>query len=131
MQWSDYGNTECSDMTCKMCIERGKTWNGDDPKCAFDGEFKDNWNCATLSAIRDLYDERNKENHEYIEFQYCDDQKYMTIKIDHLLNDALALWVTWYKSRGRTEAMWLLSEYGAPRLPTEKELVAIINSYKP
>lgn len=42
-------------LACPRCIARGKTWQGDDPRCAFaSGAFADNWNCATLNALRDL-----------------------------------------------------------------------------
>lgn len=106
---------------CKLCRQRGKTWNGDDPKCAFVGEFADNWNCATLNAIRDIPNG--------VDYQYCDDRKYATIKTDGIDGLGLALWVAWYKSRGNTEAMWLLFADEPPRIPTERELLAIIYHY--
>lgn len=129
-------------MTCKMCRERGKTWNGDDPECAFpDGrEFTpDNWNCATANAIRDLCSappyrtEPHPEgvHHEYAVNDGCADQHYATIRtsdIDMETSSADCLWVGWYKDRGRTEEMWLLGDAVAAR-PTEADALAIIQHY--
>ena len=120
-------------MKCKLCTERGKTWNGDDPKCAFDGAFADNWNCATLNALRDIcYEGQNPM--PGVDYQYCEDQKYATVKIDGIEDRrgcriGLALWVSWYKSRGKTDAVWVLSDDAPPRIPTEEELEAIIVYY--
>ena len=115
-------------MTCAMCKARVKTWSGDDPKCSFPngGEFvADGWNCATANAVRDLCGQ--DEEQPAADYRYCDDQNYSTIKVDAIDNlNALALWVTWYKHRGRTEAMWLLNPYDAPRKPTEADCLKII-----
>ena len=121
-------------MTCRLCKDRVKEWNGDDPKCAFSGEFGDNWNCATLNAIRDICYEGQSPMPSGVDYQHCDDQKYATIKIDdvedaHGNNIGLALWVSWYKSCGTTNAMWILSEDAPPRRPTEEDLIAIIARY--
>lgn len=128
-------------MTCKLCQKRGKTWSGADPKCAFDGSFSDNWNCATLNAIRDICYEGQNPMPSGVDYQYVNDMKYATIKIDDVEGDfvddkrgrsiGLALWVSWYKSRGRTDAMWILSDDEPPRQPTESELLAIISYYQP
>ena len=115
---------------CRMCQSRKKDWSGDNPKCSFinDGEFStDGWNCATANAIRDLCGQ--DEGNDAADYRYCDDQNYSTIKIDNIelpSGYALALWVSWYKHRGRTEAMWLLSESGEPRLPTAADCESII-----
>lgn len=109
---------------CNLCRERGKTWSGSNPVCAWESdEFSNNWNCATLNAIRDL------EGHEDADYRFCDDQKYMTIKIDGVdLRDGspLALWVTWYKQRGRTDEMFLLWGGRPPSQPSEDDLVRIL-----
>lgn len=104
-------------MTCKECEIRGKTWKGDNPKCAFDekGMFKrnsdgslDNWNCATLGKLRRFVREElsgtsdnahlfneNENSATLIDFQggYC--------------------FMQWYKSRGRTQHVFFaeVSEY--------------------
>ncbi len=118
-------------MTCELCVERGKTWNGDDPTCAFENtHFSDtNWNCATVNKLRDIVYEGQKKFPVNVDYRYCEDQKYATIQIDDLdgVDGALALWMTWYKSRGRTEGAWLLFSDRPPRLPTEKEIVSIVN----
>lgn len=119
-------------MTCLACQQRGKTWNGGAPECAFPngGEFDPtNWNCATANAIRNLCGQDDPNQHA--DYRYCDDQNYSTLMVDEIdipSGDALALWVSWYKHRGRTEAMWLLDEHNAPRKPTEADCMAIINA---
>lgn len=130
-----------------MCLERGKDWNGSDPKCAFlDGAFSaDNWNCATANAIRDICYEGQDQMPHGVDYRYCDDEKYATIYVDHIGRGdvwagiespdgmeylAMALWVAWYKSRGKTDAMWLLCSSDGPRPPTEAECLRIIAAYK-
>lgn len=119
-------------MTCKACQERGKTWNGSDPVCYFDNDRGDNWRCATVNAIRDICYEGQNLPHG-VDYQYCDDQKYATLKCDDIeFSDGawwLCLWVSWYKNRGGTDALWLLSDDRPPRRPTEDELLAIISAY--
>lgn len=116
-------------MTCKKCIERGKTWEGSNPICAFDRE--DNWNCATIGLLRDLVDEGSNLP-VGVDYQYCEDMKYATIKVDHIddLDGALALWVCWYKQRGRTDNFLLLFSDGEPRKPNEQEILTIVEFYK-
>ncbi len=120
-------------MTCKMCQERGKTWEGGDPICSFPngGVFTaEGWNCATANAIRDLCGQDGDE-HPNADYRACDDQNYSTICIDEVempTARVLALWVSWYKHRGRTEAMWLLSECEVPRPLTEADALAIISA---
>lgn len=119
-------------MVCKACKERGKTWEGSDPRCAFNSERFDsnNWNCATAGLIRDICYEGQKLPHG-VDYQYCDDQKYAIVKVCHIegLCGALALWVTWYKQRGATDAMLLLFEREPPRMPTEQECLRIAHAY--
>lgn len=116
-----------------MCSDRGKDWAGDDPVCFLsETEGRPNWNCATLNAIRDICYEGDP--HPRVDYRYCDDRKYATIDIhDCELENGnpigLALWVSWYKSRGRTDAVWVLDDDVTPRKPTEEELLAIIRAY--
>lgn len=127
---------------CQMCQERGKTWEGgSDPICAFtNGKpfTRDNWNCATVNAIRDICDERLGPLVDGVDRRDCGDQKYATLYVyevcepqhDELL---LALWVSWYKSRGRTDAMWLMNDEWEPRKPTEADcrlVIAHVAKYK-
>lgn len=116
---------------CKLCKERGKTWKGEDPTCGFSsGVFGDNWNCATVNAVRDICGD-GEDSPRGIDYQYCDDRKYATIKIDHLdlTGRPLALWLSWYKNRGSTDEMWLLFSNSPPRKPTEAECLAVIAAY--
>ncbi len=117
-------------MACKMCKERGKDWDGDDPRCAFDGDFADNWNCATLNAIRVICYEGQHPMPDGVAYTYCDDMKYATIRISEVDGiDGLALYVEWYKSRGTTDAVWLLGGADEPRQPTEEECLAVISHF--
>lgn len=121
-------------MTCKKCLSRVKDWEGDDPVCGFErGEFhEENWNCATIAELRTVLRDRPIPFPSGIDYVYSNDQIYATIQVDGVsgLDRALALWVTWYKTRGRTEGMWLLFDNKPPRKPTEKELLLVINHYK-
>ena len=124
-------------MTCKMCLERGKTWKGDDPKCAFEGDFNNNWHCATLDAIRGIcspwhLDPYCKGESDGLCVEYCGDNWYATIKIDEVYAPdwlGYTLWVQWYKFRAHTDQVLILDHEGA-RVPTEEELLAIIDYYK-
>lgn len=111
-----------------------KNWDGSDATCAVpDGVFNDiNWNCGVVNRIRDLCD--HADMHPLIDYQYCDDQKYATLNIGGVaLGDdvwALALWVTWYKSRGATMGMWILDHHDLPRKPTAAELITIADWFE-
>ena len=80
------------------------------------------WNCQTVNLIRDLVYEGQKLK-PGIQYMYCEDQKYATIKIDDIyIKDqriGMTLWVSWYKQRGATDALWILDSYDKPRKPTE------------
>jgi len=131
-------------MKCKACNERVKDWVGSDPKCAFEATSvfsEQNWNCATVSKIRMIcyHASLNREKSlSGIDFQRCGDQNYTTFNLHELYNNASyndietpeALWVSWYKNRGRTEAMWLLFADSPPRSPTEEECLAIAKAYE-
>lgn len=110
---------------CAKCVERGQTWSGSPPVCWWETDsHRDNWNCATVNEIRDL------EGSACADYRFCDDQKYMTIMIDGVELDGgrspLALWVSWYKQRGRTDEMWLLYYAFPPEIPSESDLLAIL-----
>ena len=101
---------------CRMCRERGQTWNGDKPQCAFpNGVFvRENWNCATANALRDLCQPWENTNN---------DQNAAIIKgvedCDHVL-------LTWYKRRGRTDGAWMVYDDRAPEPLTLTEAERII-----
>jgi len=114
---------------------RVKDWPGDDPVCGFtrEGRFKrDNWRCATLNALR-----RICELHGPV---WQNDQYYAVLPTldasDGAPDGVLSrypqtLWVSWYKSRGRTDALWLLyDELYPPTIPTLDEVEAIVAHYE-
>lgn len=119
---------------CKKCSDPDyKDWVGDAPKCAFMGDrfSPENWNCGTANAIRDICYEGQQPIPQGVDYQYYDDNKYATIKIYEVEGiNADALWIGWYKTRGATQAIWLLDQYDEPRPPTEAECLAIIAYYQ-
>lgn len=86
---------------CPACKKRGKNWYGADPNCAFlNGVFDaDNWNCATMNLLRDLYD----EGHPRVHHAWSDDQNCLMFPLE---GEFLIL--SWYKHRGRTEGAWIV-----------------------
>lgn len=101
-----------SGYQCPRCEKRGKTWQGDDPKCGFgeNGKFIDsNWNCATLNALRDL------ESCDYGRVR-ADEENMKVIPVTSVdFSDnkvAIFLILCWYKSRGRLPfARVMFSDY--------------------
>lgn len=88
---------------CERCRKRGKTWPGDDPRCAFlgDGVFRaKNWNCATLNELRDWADIQET-------VVWSNDQNAAVVTAPR------AGWhvvLGWYKRRGSTEWAGVLRE---------------------
>ena len=122
---------------CAACRAPGyKSWNGDDPKCSFqDGAAfsPDGWNCGTANLIRDVAGDNTDYCNGWRTIWWHEDQYYSAVFIGDIelpSGDASTLWVTWYKHRGRTDAVWLLSEYEPPRLPTEADCLAIYAARK-
>jgi len=96
-------------MSCKKCEERGKTWKGDNPICAFNSEaFSDeNWNCATMNELRCLcYKSEN--------VVYNEDQNACILAIP---DSCQHLALSWYKSRGKTEGAWIIKSDCTPPEP--------------
>lgn len=119
-------------MTCNLCRARDKDGEGSDRRCAFENGYftSDNWNCATVNLIRDLCYEGQPKIPQGVDYQYCSDQKYATINISEMEDYlGLALWVSWYKNRGATGAMWILDDAVLPCPPTEHELLRIAKFY--
>lgn len=131
-------------MKCKACVERVKDWVGSDPKCAFETTSvfnEQNWNCATVSKIRKICYHASTSGTQVfpgVDFQRYGDQSYVTFNLHELyehtfrnvIETPFALWVSWYKNRGRTEAMWLLFGDRPPRQPTEEECLAIAKAFE-
>jgi hypothetical protein len=96
---------------CKACEDRGQTWNGDSPSCAFDerGVFtSDNWNCATMNKLRALAEDRSVWNED----QYC--------SIIPFKDEGTYIVLSWYKHRGRTQGAWFVDEDTIAPLVLEK-----------
>jgi hypothetical protein len=78
---------------CPRCQERVKDWEGDDPKCGFDenGNFlENNWNCATLNALRDKANANRVWSDDY------------SMSIIQTFDVGFGI-LRWYKSRGQTD----------------------------
>src|ERR1017187_10290993 len=108
---------------CRMCQERGKTWEGGDPKCAFpEGVFAlDNWNCATANALRllmgevhtgDESDSAVPEGDRF--FVRRDDNCYGMLYLpeanrpydeDEISNYSVMMLGCWYKLHGRLDSL--------------------------
>lgn len=92
-------------MACKLCEERGKDWNGDDPVCAFENEeFSGvNWNCATMNKLRNISDELDRGWRDDLS---CGSIGYVPMDNDYapIYFDTYGGYIvmTWYKERGRT-----------------------------
>jgi hypothetical protein len=104
---------------CPGCKSRGKPWNGQDPKCAFhNGETfdPDNWQCATMNALRDLAD-RPGATH-YQEDSRVAVLPYNTGDVaqddDDLINVRGFIVLAWYKDRGTTDQAFLMDEDQKP-----------------
>ena len=129
-------------MVCAACKARelADRSQGDAPRCGFPGSdgtatfVADNWNCATLNALRALVDESQDPMPAGVSYYFCDNQKMATVYTHDIeLDDeplGMMLWMTWYKRRGTTEQVWILAEGRPPRLPTERELRAILAHYQ-
>jgi hypothetical protein len=135
-------------MKCKLCQKFYKKYplvtneDGDEmhkinknsfmsPIVCYFKNSEHNWNCGTINLIRDLCYEEQTKLPLGINYTYCEDQKYATINIDDIEEvEGLALWITWYKNRGGTDALWILDSHKSPRKPTEKEILSIVKHYK-
>lgn len=111
---------------CAMCAQRGKTWDGDDPVCAFDtaGKFNaSNWNCATMNKLREIADGYGlRIRHDMaaasigcVPFEGDDYSGYIVM--------------TWYKDRGRTGNAFIAWDAEPVREFTYTDAVAAIAQY--
>ena len=94
-------------MPCKRCMARGKTWEGDDPRCAFehsDRAAHNNWRCATIDALWDLAEARDST-------QYGED---CTAALIPLYDDADGRFIVLsrYKMRGNTDCAKVITDDG-------------------
>jgi hypothetical protein len=130
-------------MECQACKDRGKTWEGSDPICAFgNGLFfsTDNWACATMCELRKiiqhkLYDDENIYIDNIDSWNMRDDMDCATIGVlrvpDMPTDDGgCYLIMTWYKDRGATGKAILMSDDSEPRILTMETANNIIKYFK-
>ena len=107
---------------CKECFVRGKNWNGSDPICAFDEKGKltgkHNFSCATLINLREaIWDVSD----DFPSFYFTGDINDFDITIAYrrsedshramIIFDGTPLFISWYKSRGSTEYIYIHENY--------------------
>jgi hypothetical protein len=104
-------------MPCPRCIERGKTWSGSDPKCAFEsGVFSgDNWQCATMNDLREAAAERGTTMRDDLE---CGSFGYLPFSGE---DGAGYIAMSWYKDRGATGMAVVLEDDQPVHLLTLRE----------
>jgi len=117
---------------CPECVARGKTWDGDDPKCAFEtGTFNtDNWNCATMNILRNIAGEDREHPIEGCYYRR-DDLENATIGVIPCRGDTQGyLVMSWYKRRGKTGQAVIMVDGHEPSKLTLAEAQEIISQYK-
>lgn len=122
-------------MVCKLCAQREKTWQGSDPKCAFDqnGIFtSDNWACATMSRLRTIADENDliqKVNETSLATIYVPSKDLDDItESDNFDAYGGFIILSWYKGRGRVSSAIFMSDEGTMPLNIE-HVKRAISSY--
>jgi hypothetical protein len=115
-------------MPCRLYIERGKVWAGDDPKCAFEnGVFSsDNWNCATMNRLRmiaEILGTTMRDDNSCGSIGYVPvDNDYAPADFD---TDGGYIVMTWYKDRGRTGNAVFMTDEGTELLTIRHAELAI------
>jgi len=109
-------------MPCKLCKERGKTWEGSDPKCAFEsGTFNmDNWNCATMNELRDIAGEIGLNYRNGL-----DSASFGAVPFEEGY-----IVMTWYKSRGKTGNAQVMHDNEPAKPLTEEIALQAINHHR-
>jgi hypothetical protein len=104
-------------MTCKLCIKRGKPWQGSDPKCAFDsGTFSpDNWGCATMLALREKAMNPVWREDEWLGVIPMDGCMFMVLQ--------------WSKSRGKTNSAKIITDGNEALDITETDALDALEDY--
>jgi hypothetical protein len=120
-------------MACELCTKREKTWIGEDPKCAFvysDEPSLDtnifnpeNWQCATMTALREL-----SKSEKPGTFHYRDDFHGQSIGVVHVCckdnevyGPGFYIVMTWYKNRGCCAQAFIMDD---ERMPSKLTLSA-------
>lgn len=125
-------------VVCKECKENPKRWSGADRVCGFSIADSStlfttqNWMCALLGQLRDLVHDINGSSHEGRIFTFWEnDQNQALIQVQQVVlsQRAEALWMTWYKSRGRTEKIVMLAD-DKIWIPIESDIRRIVKHYQ-
>lgn len=115
-------------MVCRLCKERGKTWEGDDQVCAFEnGVFSPkNWSCATMSKLRRLSDELG---HSDRDDDSCGSIGYVPLSDNYAPETYEGcggyIVMMWYKERGRVGHALFMTDEDAEPLTLEHAEIAI------
>ncbi|MFZ4454254.1 hypothetical protein [Salibacterium aidingense] len=113
---------------CRMCWERGKTWNGDDPRCAFPGGVftPNNWNCATMGRLRAMAEENG---HCDRDDNSCGSIGFVRMNDDYAPEDYDGLGgyvvMSWYKDRGKTGHAIVMDDHGTQELTLQHAEIAL------
>lgn len=115
-------------MACRLCKERGKTWEGSDPVCAFEnGVFSPkNWNCATMSKLRRLSEGLGNSGRDD---DSCGSIGYVPLSDNYApaTYEGYGGYIVmmWYKERGRVGNALFMTDEGAEPLTIEHAEIAI------
>ncbi|KMM63429.1 hypothetical protein ACH95_00955 [Bacillus glycinifermentans] len=115
-------------MVCRLCKERGKTWEGSDPVCAFEnGVFSPkNWNCATMSKLRRLSEGLGNSDRDD---DSCGSIGYVPLSDNYApaTYEGYGGYIVmmWYKERGRVGHALFMTDEGAEPLTLEHAEIAI------
>ncbi|MBS2764183.1 hypothetical protein [Bacillus licheniformis] len=115
-------------MACRLCKERGKTWEGDDPVCAFEkGVFSpENWNCATMSKLRRLSEGLGNSDRDD---DSCGSIGYVPLSDNYApaTYEGYGGYIVmmWYKERGRVGHALFMTDEGAEPLTLQHAEIAI------
>lgn len=120
-------------MPCQLCTERGKTWNGSDPKCAFEnGVFStDNWNCATINKLREICSDDFGGKRTDTTWEFRDDMSagsFGCIWVPEGDEQGFYIVMSWYKRRGRVAWAYRMCDDDEPRPITLDEAMAAIKA---
>ncbi|QPI23260.1 hypothetical protein ICC24_07880 [Bacillus licheniformis] len=115
-------------MACRLCKERGKSWEGSDPVCAFEnGVFSPkNWNCATMSKLRRLSEGLGNSDRDD---DSCGSIGYVPLSDNYApaTYEGYGGYIVmmWYKERGRVGHALFMTDEGAEPLTLEHAEIAI------
>ncbi len=119
---------------CKYCRERGKTWNGADPKCGFaTGTFTaENWCCAALSELREIAEEQVFPSDDYNGKRWrVNDVSFAIVPAFNADDDLFGyIALSWYKDRGKCGQAYIFYDDDTPKPLTLKQVEMAIDYYR-